>query len=69
MAYILAYASHMWELFATRSWMVAFLAFSLGLQPTGESLWTPTTIAAISNLLAMWASITGAELALRFGRK
>ena len=69
MAYILAYASHMWELFATRSWMVAFLAFSLGLQSTGRSLWTPTTIAAISNLLAMWASITGAELALRFGRK
>jgi len=68
MAYILAYASHMWELFAVRSWMVAFLAFSLGLQSKGESLWTPTTIAAISNLLAMWASIAGAELALRFGR-
>ncbi len=68
MAYILAYASHMWELFATRTWMVAFLAFSLGLQSAGESFWRPATIVAISNLLAMWANIGGAELAIRFGR-
>lgn len=68
-AYILAYAAHTWELFAMRSWMVAFLAFSLSLQPTAEGFWTPSTVVALAALLAVWASVGGAELALRFGRQ
>jgi len=68
MAYILAYAVHTWELFALRSWMVAFLAFSLTLQGR-EGLIAPTTVAALSSLVAMWASVGGAELAVRFGKR
>lgn len=67
MAYVLAYASHTWELFAARSWMVAFLAFSLTLQPPGSVHWEPTSVAALTGLVAMWASVGGAELAMRFG--
>lgn len=73
MAYILAYACHMWELFGVRSWMVAFLTFSLALQPSARfgsasGPWAPTSVAALTGLVAMWASVGGAELALRYGR-
>jgi MFS family permease len=70
MAYILAYATHCWELFAFRSWIVAFLAFNLGLQSHQHATyWAPATVAALVGLVAMWASVGGAELALRFGRR
>jgi MFS family permease len=69
MSYVLAYAAHMWELFAMRSWMVAFLAFSLSLQPAGESHWSPATVAALAALVAVGANVGGAELAIRFGRQ
>lgn len=69
MGFILAYAAHTWELFAFRSWLVAFLAavaLAQGLTPEG---WlAPATIASLGALLAMGSSITGAELATRFGR-
>jgi MFS family permease len=69
MSYVLAYAAHMWELFAMRSWMVAFLAFSLSLQPSEEGHWSPATIAALAALVAVGANVGGAELAIRFGRR
>jgi len=69
MAYIFAYGAHMWELFAVRSWMVAFLAFSLRLQATVEGYWTPSIVVAVTAFVAMWANIGGAELAIRFGRQ
>ena len=69
MAYVLAYAVHMWELFALRSWIVAFLAFSIQLQPTGAFTWSPTQIAFIINLIGLPASIGGNELSRLFGRK
>lgn len=68
LTYILAYAAHMWELFSFRSWMVAFLAFSLGMQPTKGGTWSPSVVVALTSLVAMWASVGGAELAIRFGR-
>ncbi|MCB9106395.1 MAG: MFS transporter [Anaerolineales bacterium] len=68
MAYILAYAVHVWEIFTFRSWVVAFLAFSLTLQ-SRASLIAPTLVAAVSSLAAMWASIGGAELAVRYGKR
>ena len=68
MAYILAYTAHMWELFAFRSWFVAFLAFSLSLDSSGLGHWQPSSVAAVSGLIAMWANIAGSELALRYGR-
>ena len=69
MAYILAYSAHCWELFAFRSWIVAFLAFNLSLQSQHVTYWAPATVAAVVGLVAMWASVGGAELALRFGRR
>ena len=69
MAWILGYAGHMWELFAMRSWIVAFVWYSQGLQPDGGAGLRATTIAAIVNLLGLPASILGNELAMRFGRR
>jgi len=69
MAYVLAYAAHMWELFALRTWIVAFLAFSIQLQPAGAFTWRPTQIAFIVNLIGLPASIGGNELSRIFGRR
>jgi MFS family permease len=69
MAYVLAYAAHMWELFSLRSWIVAFLAFSIQLQPIGTFTLSPTRIAFIINLIGLPASIGGNELSRIFGRR
>lgn len=68
MAYILAYASHTWELFALRSWAVAFLTFSAGLW-AGEVSWSPATVAAVGGVAATAANLGGGELAIRFGNR
>lgn len=68
MAYVLGYAAHMWELFSMRSWIVAFLAFSIHLQPAGAFTWSPTRIAFLINLIGLPASICGNELSMKFGR-
>ena len=68
MAYVLGYAAHMWELFSMRSWIVAFLAFSIQLQPEGAVIWRPTRIAFIINLIGLPASIGGNELSRIFDR-
>ncbi|MGE5545534.1 MAG: MFS transporter [Solirubrobacterales bacterium] len=68
MGYVLGYAAHMWELFGLRSWMVAYLAFALSLAPAARGP-SPTTAAMLSSLVAMAASIGGASLAIRFGRR
>ncbi|MDJ0947407.1 MAG: MFS transporter [Alphaproteobacteria bacterium] len=69
MAYILGYAAHMWELFAFRGWIVAFLYYSQGLQPGGRTAWSATAIAALINILQLPASVGGNEMALRLGRR
>jgi MFS family permease len=69
MAYVLAYAAHMWELFSLRSWIVAFLAFSIHLQPTGAFAWSATQVAFVINLVGLPASIGGNELSRIFGRR
>ena len=68
MAYVLGYAAHMWELFSMRSWIVAFLAFSIQLQPADAVIWSPTRIAFIINLIGLPASIGGNELSRIFNR-
>jgi MFS family permease len=69
MAFVLAYAAHGWELFALRAWMVAFLVFSLSLQPGGEGWPAPTVIATLGALVAMVCSVAGNEWAERYGRR
>lgn len=71
LAYVLAYGAHSWELFALRSWLVAFLVFAQGLSPEGSlgGDWSPTAIATLVILLGLPASVLGNESAERFGRR
>ncbi len=68
--YTLGYVAHCIELFGSRGWMVAFLAYSAGLQAAGQVFpWNFAAIAAAVNLLSVPASIFGNEIALRIGRR
>jgi MFS family permease len=69
LAYSLAYAAHMWELYGFRAWLVAYLLFAAtgSLAPTGDTsfaLW-----GAVLLLLGMPSSIVGNEVALKIGRR
>jgi MFS family permease len=67
--FTLGYAAHCIELFGSRAWMVAFLAYSAGLQAPGMAFpWNLAAIAAVVNLAAVPSSILGNEVALRMGR-
>jgi len=67
--YIFGYSAHNYELFGQRSWVVAFLAFSASLQPADAPMLVgAATLAAIISLLGPVMSISGNELAIRFGR-
>jgi MFS family permease len=67
--FVLGYTAHCIELFGSRGWMVAFLAFSAGLQAPGlEYPWNLAAIAAVVNLAAVPSSILGNEVAIRMGR-
>ena len=69
MGYVLAYCAHNWELFAMRSWLVAFLTFSLTLQGSTNGMIAPTVVATLGAFFAMLTSIGGNELIDRFGRR
>jgi len=72
MGYVLGYGTHCFELFALRSWLVAFLAFSVSVQPawtgSGGGWLAPANVGMYSAMLAVAASIGGNELCVRFGR-
>jgi MFS family permease len=67
--YTAGYAAHCLELFGSRAWMVAFLAFSSTLHAQDTFPWQLPAIAALVNLAAVPASILGNEVALRIGRR
>jgi len=67
--YTLGYFAHCLELFGSRAWMVAFLAYSASLHGGDTFPWPAAVIAAAVNLLAVPASILGNEVALRIGRR
>lgn len=71
LGFTLAYTVHNLELFAFRSWIVAFLIFSQQNQPSGVlgATWSAATIAAIINLVGLPSSVLGNELASRIGRQ
>jgi MFS family permease len=69
LGYMLGYGVHCLELFGSRGWMVAFLAFAAGVGSAGGSAWGAATIAAVVNLASVPASILGNEAALRVGRR
>lgn len=67
--YMFGYGVHCWELFGSRSWLVAFLVFAQGMLPAGQAVaMSPVVVAAAANLLGPPSSIVGNEIAMRFGR-
>ena len=68
--YVIGYAAHNYELFGQRTWMVAFLVFCASLQPEhAPMLISAATLAALINVLGPVFSVTGNEMAIRFGRQ
>jgi len=66
--FIFGYTAHTIELFASRSWIVAFFAFCAA--TSGESFFLAiTTLAGVVNFFGVPASILGNEVALRIGRQ
>jgi MFS family permease len=66
---MLGYAAHCWELFGLRSWMVAFMFFSLSLQPQTNFKLSPQSLVTLILLAGVPASILGNEGALYWGRR
>jgi len=67
--YILGYGSHNWELFGYRSWLVAFLVYSLSLHPGFTPPMSPQNVAMLILLAGVPASILGNEGAMAWGRR
>ncbi len=66
--FIFGYTAHSLELFASRSWIVAFFGFCTLV--SGESfLLTATTLAGVINFFGVPSSILGNEVALKIGRQ
>ena len=68
MGYVACYCTHNYELFAVRSWIVAFMVYAQSLQPDSGAGWSATVIATAVTLIGMPCSVIGNELSLRFGR-
>jgi MFS family permease len=66
--YMLGYAAHCWELFGFRSWMVAFMFYSLRYTPPVNIKISLQNLATLILLAGVPASILGNEGALRWGR-
>jgi MFS family permease len=69
MSYVLGYAAHCWELFAFRTWLVAFMTFTAMAHASGVGESTITTLASVILLLGLPASVLGNEIATRRGRR
>lgn len=66
--FIFGYTAHTLELFASRSWIVAFFAFCV--ITSGETFFLAvTTLAGVINFFGVPASILGNEIALKVGRQ
>jgi MFS family permease len=66
--FIFGYTAHSLELFASRSWIVAFFAFCTA--ASGEHFFlTATALAGLINFFGVPSSILGNEIALRVGRQ
>ncbi len=67
LGYILGYGAHCFELYALRTWIVAFWAY-VAARNGGPALLEPMTVSVIAAVLAMPSSVAGNEAAIRFGR-
>jgi MFS family permease len=68
MGFILGYGAHCFELYALRTWIVAFWTY-VAARNGGAALLEPMTVSVVAALLAMPSSILGNEAAIRFGRR
>lgn len=67
--YMVGYSAHTLELFASRSWLVAFFTYCITSAQTDQHFpFEATVIASLINLVGVPASIFGNEIALRIGR-
>jgi MFS family permease len=66
--YIVGYGAHCWELFGFRSWLVAFLTFSMQLNPTLNLPLNPQNMAMLILLAGVPATIFGNEGAMKWDR-
>jgi MFS family permease len=69
MSYVLGYAAHCWELFAFRTWLVAFMTFTAAAHGSAIGEATIATAASLILLLGLPASVLGNEIAMRLGRR
>jgi predicted MFS family arabinose efflux permease len=67
MGFILGYGAHCFELYALRTWIVAFWTY-VAARNGRSALLEPMTVSVIATVLAMPSSILGNETAIRFGR-
>ena len=69
MAFVLGYAGHIFELFALRAWMVAYLIYADRLRGGAGDISMANWIATAAALVGTVASIYGAEVAARADRR
>ena len=67
LGYILGYAAHCFELYALRTWIVAFWTYVTA-RHSGAGWFDPITVSFVAAIVAMPSSILGNEAAIRFGR-
>jgi predicted MFS family arabinose efflux permease len=67
LGYIFGYGAHCFELYALRTWIVAFWTF-VAARNGGSALLDPLYVSFFAAVLAMPSSVIGNEAAIRFGR-
>lgn len=68
MGYILGYGAHCFELYAMRTWIVAFWSYVVA-RNGGTATLEPVTVSVLTAIVAMPASVLGNEAAMRLGRR
>jgi MFS family permease len=68
LGYVLGYGAHCFELYALRTWIVAFWTYIAALNG-GSAVLEPIAVSVVAAVLAMPASILGNEAAIRYGRQ
>jgi predicted MFS family arabinose efflux permease len=68
LGYVLGYGAHCFELYALRTWIVAFWTY-IAARNGGTAVLEPIVVSVVVAVLAMPASIMGNEAAIRYGRQ
>jgi MFS family permease len=68
MAWVAGYTVHTWEMAALRAWGVAFLTAAAAQATPPSWLPAPTVLLSIANFAGIAVSVSGNELAQRYGR-